>query len=101
MAYTREETPAKTKEQAKGSTEDQETNEWEELLSRSMYWRMLRITAWVLRLKTNCPAKLNKVKKKSGPLFTEELAKAKQHGWKEHKEEYLMAWKDLMEISQG
>ena len=79
VTYTREETPTKTKEEAKGITEDQETDEWEELLSRSTYWRMLQITAWVLRFKTNCLAKLKKTKKKSGPLYTEELAKAKQH----------------------
>ena len=79
MAYTREETPTKTKEQAKDSTEDQETDEWEELLSRSTYWRVLRITAWVLRFKTNSLAKLRKIKRKSGPLCTEELVEAKQH----------------------
>ena len=79
VAYTREEMPTKTKEQAKGNTEDQETDEWEELLSRSTYWRTLRITAWVLRFKTNSLAKLNKIKKKSSPLYTEELAKAKKH----------------------
>lgn len=39
VAYTREETPTITKEQAKDSTENQETGEWEELLSR----RVLRI----------------------------------------------------------
>ena len=77
VAYTREETaPTKTKGQAKGSTEDQETDEWEELLSQSTYWRVLRITAWVLRFKTNSLAKLKKKKKKSVPLYTEELAKA-------------------------
>ena len=79
MAYTREETPTKTKEKVKGSSEDQETDKWEELLSRSTYWRTLRITAWVLRFKTKSLAKLNKIKKKSGPLYTKELAKAKQH----------------------
>ena len=78
VAYTREETPNKTKEQAKGSSEDQETDKWEELLLQSTYWRTLRITAWVLRFKTKSLAKLNKIKK-SGPLYTKELAKAKQH----------------------
>ena len=33
VAYTREETSTKTKEQAKDRTEGQETDEWEELLS--------------------------------------------------------------------
>ena len=79
VAYTREEMPTKTKEQAKGSTEVQETGEWEELLSRNTYWRTLQITAWVLRFKTNSLAKLKKIKKKSGPLCTEELAEPKQH----------------------
>ena len=40
---------------------------------------MLQITAWVLIFKINCLAKLKKIKKKSGPLYTKELAKAKQH----------------------
>ena len=70
MAYTREEMPTKTKEQAKGSTEDQETDEWEELLSRNTYWRMLQIPAWVLRFKTNSLTNLKKIKKTSGPLYT-------------------------------
>ena len=75
----REKTPTKTKEQAKDSTEDQETDKWEELLSRSTYWRVLQITAWVLRFKTNSLTKLRKIKRKSGPLCAEELAEAKQH----------------------
>ena len=80
VAYTREETPTKTKEQAKGSTEDQETDEWEELLSRSTHWRTLRTTAWVLRFKTNSLVKLKKIKKsRDRSLYAEELAKAKQH----------------------
>ena len=79
VAYTREETPTKTKEQAKDSTEDQD-DEWEELLARSTYWRVLRITAWVLRFKTNSLAKSRKIKKKSGPLNTKELSKARGEG---------------------
>jgi len=79
VAYTREKTPTKTKEQVKDSTEDQETDEWEELLSRGTYWRVLRITAWVLRFKANSLAKLRKIKRKSGIICTEELAEAKQH----------------------
>ena len=54
-------------------------DEWDELLSRSTYWRVLRITAWALRFKTNSLAKLKRIKKKSGPLCTEKLAEAKQH----------------------
>ena len=53
VAYTRKETLTLTKEQAKGNTESQETDEWEELLSRSTYWRVFRITAWVLIFNTN------------------------------------------------
>ena len=79
VAYTREETPPKPKEQGKGSTEGHETDDWDELLSRNTYWRTLRITAWVLRFKTNSLAKLKKIKKKLGPLYTEELVTAKQH----------------------
>ena len=79
VAYTREKMPTKIKEQAKGSTEDQEIGEWEELLSLSKYWRMLWVTLWVLRFKTNCLAKLKKIKTTWGPLYTEELAIAKQH----------------------
>ena len=77
--YTREETPSKPNEQGKDSTEDHETDDWDELLSRNTYWRTLRITAWVLRFKTNSLEKLKNIKKKSGPLCTEELVKPKQH----------------------
>ena len=45
VAYTRKETPTKTKEQVKGSTEDKETYEWVKLLSQNMYWKLLWITA--------------------------------------------------------
>ena len=76
MAYTREEKPTKAKEQVKACAEEQETDGWDELFSRNTYWRVLRITAWVLRFKTNTLAKSKKIKKKSGPLCTEELAEA-------------------------
>ena len=45
VAYTREEMPTETKELGKGNTKDQETDEWDELLSRNTYWRALRIAA--------------------------------------------------------
>ena len=73
--------------------EDQETDEWEELLSQSTYWRVLRITAWVLRLKANSLAKLKKKKKKSVPLYTEELAKAKQYWVKKPDDIERPGWK--------
>ena len=47
-----------------------------------MHWRVLQITDFVLRFKTNNLAKLKKIKKKSGPLCTEKLAKVKQY-WAE------------------
>lgn len=69
----------KTKELEEGSTENQETDDWDELLSRNTYWRTLRITAWSLRFSTNSHAQSKKI---SGPLSTEELAEAKRR-WAE------------------
>ena len=34
-------------------TNEQKTDEWDELLARRLYWKVLRITAWVLRFKAN------------------------------------------------
>ena len=82
VAYTREEVQTKTKELEEGSTENQETDEWDELLSRNTYWRALRITAWALRFSTNSHAQSKKRKKISGPLSTGELAEAKRR-WAE------------------
>lgn len=59
VAYTREETPTKTKEQVKASAEEQETDEWDELLLRNTYWRVLRITAWI-QDKQSCKVKEDK-----------------------------------------
>ena len=34
-------------------TTDQEPDEWESLLMRQAYWRVLRVTAWALRFVSN------------------------------------------------
>ena len=39
-----------------------------EMLQRFNYWKLLRITAWILRFKTNCLGQRSK-----GPLTTEEI----------------------------
>ena len=39
-----------------------------EMLQRFNYWKLLRITAWILRFKTNCLGQRYK-----GPLKTEEI----------------------------
>ena len=52
-------------------------DEWEALLTRSAYWKTLRVTVWDLRFVNNALAKKNGTNKKRGPLTTEEIAIAK------------------------
>ena len=56
-----------------------EVDEWDWLLERSSYWKTLRVTAWCLRFKHNCLAKGQKLKRKSGPLQTEEIENARNY----------------------
>ena len=42
------------------------------MLERSIYWRTMRVTAWVLRFIRNCKAR-SKSKKMSGSLVTDEI----------------------------
>ena len=56
-----------------------EVDEWDWLLERSSYWKALRDTAWCLRFKHNCLAKGQKLKRKSGPLQTEEIENARNY----------------------
>ena len=58
---------------------EQKTDEWDELLARRPYWKVLRITAWVLRFKANTLLKSQKAKKVSGPLHTAELKAARDY----------------------
>ena len=46
------------------------------LLSRSSYWRTLRMTAWMLRFVSNCRIK-RKTNRKIGPLNTDEILNAR------------------------
>ena len=56
-----------------------EPDEWDALLERNKLWKVFRITACVLRFKENSQAKMKTTKKKTGPLCTEELVKAREH----------------------
>ena len=56
---------------------ERERDEWDDLLDRSSYWRTLRVTAWMLRFVNNCRSKTKKVKRKSGPLNTDEIMSAR------------------------
>lgn len=71
--------PTNSKKLGNGNTEDQETDEWDQLLLRNTYWRVLPITAGVLRFKINSLARSRKRKKVSSPLGNEERTEAKQH----------------------
>mgnify|MGYP002260043210 CR=1 FL=1 len=53
-------------------TPERKLDEWDVLLERGAYWRTMRVTAWMLRFISNCKARRNKLKRKSGPLLTEE-----------------------------
>ena len=55
---------------------EREADEWDDLLSRSSYWRTLRVTAWMLRFVSNCRTK-SKRKRKIGPLNTDEIPNAR------------------------
>lgn len=56
---------------------EKEPDEWEALLTRSKYWRVLRVTAWALRFVSNALAKKHGINKRRGPLTTEEIHIAK------------------------
>ena len=58
---------------------EQKTDEWDELLARRPYWKILRITAWVLRFKANTLLKSQRAKNVSGPLHTAELKAARDY----------------------
>ena len=53
---------------------EQKTDEWDQLLARRLYWKVLRITAWA-----NTLLKSRKAKKVSGPLHTAELKAARDY----------------------
>ena len=52
-------------------------DEWDSLLDRNTYWKTLRVTAWALRFSNNSLAKKRKLKKKRGPIDTDEIDTAK------------------------
>ena len=52
-------------------------DEWEMLLSRSSYWRVLRVTAWAFRFMNNAKAKKKGSMLKRGPLTTDEIDASK------------------------
>ena len=54
-------------------TQERKLDEWDALLERGAYWRTMRVTAWMLRFISNCKARRNKLKRRSGPLVTEEI----------------------------
>jgi hypothetical protein len=56
---------------------EQETDEWDDLLDRSLYWRTLRVTACILRFVNNCRSKARRDKQRNGPLNTDEITSAR------------------------
>ena len=56
-------------------TQDLQPDEWDCLLHRSSYWRMIRVTAWILRFVNNCLAR-SRHNRRSGPLVSEEVEAA-------------------------
>ena len=57
-------------------TQDLQPDEWDSLLHRSSYWRMIRVTAWILRFVNNCLARGRHNRRRSGPLVSEEVEAA-------------------------
>ena len=60
-------------------TQKRKLDEWDALLERGAYWRTMRVTAWMLRFISNCKARRNKLKRRSGPLVTEEITTARTY----------------------
>ncbi|XP_028390705.1 uncharacterized protein LOC114515614 [Dendronephthya gigantea] len=58
-------------------TTEKALDEWDSLLSRSNYWRTLRVTAWVLRFSNNARAQSRRTSVTRGPLTTRELEESK------------------------
>ena len=56
--------------------QDLQPDEWDSLLHRSSYWRMIRVTAWILRFVNNCLARGRHNRRRSGPLVSEEVEAA-------------------------
>ena len=54
-------------------------DKWGSLLEHKFYWTTLQVTAWVVRLANDCKAKVNKTKKSSGPLTTEEIKTGREY----------------------
>ena len=74
-----------TDEEWKGNPEsvfhvqERKLDEWDALLEKSTYWKTMRVTAWMLRFTSNCMAKRKGLKKRTGPLVTEEIATARNY----------------------
>ena len=60
-------------------TQESKLDEWDALLERGAYWRTMRVTAWMLRFISNCKARRNKLKRRSGPSVTEEITTARTY----------------------
>ena len=64
-------------------------DELDDLLRRRNYWQTVRITTWILRFVHNLRAKKNQVKKRRGPLTTDELSEA-QNCWIRREQHYVL-----------
>ena len=60
-------------------TQERKLDEWDALLERGVYWQTMRVTAWMLRFISNCKARRNKLKRRSGPLVTDEITTARTY----------------------
>ena len=59
------------------NTQEKGPDEWDLLLSRSSYWKIIRVTAWALRFVSNARARKQKTNLAKGPLTTNELEQSK------------------------
>ena len=59
------------------NVEEKAPDEWDCLLSRSSYWKTVRVTGWALRFVTNAKAKKRKDKVTRSPLTTKELEESR------------------------
>ena len=66
-------------EECRPTPQERKLDKWDALLERGAYWRTRRVTAWMLRFISNCKARTNKLKRRSGPLKTKEITTARTY----------------------
>ena len=88
------------------NTQEKGPDEWDLLLSRSSYWKTIRVTAWALRFVSNARARKQKTNLAKGPLTTNELEQSKVRWVKKVQEDMnselrAPGWEVIRECDSG